>query len=33
MTPLAAAVGVQLHYSDGGDGEPLLAIHGIGGSG
>jgi len=33
MTPSAAGVGVQLHYFSAGEGQPLLAIHGIGGSG
>ncbi len=33
MTPSAAGVGVQLHYLSSGEGQPLLAIHGIGGSG
>ena len=33
MTPSTAGVGVQLHYSSVGEGQPLLAIHGIGGSG
>lgn len=30
MTPSAAGVGVQLHYLSSGEGQPLLAIHGIG---
>ncbi len=33
MTPSAAGVGVQLHYFSAGEGQPLLAIHDIGGSG
>ena len=33
MTPIAAGVGVQLHYFSAGEGQPLLAIHDIGGSG
>ena len=32
MTPIAAGVGAQLQYVSSGKGEPLLAIHGIGGS-
>lgn len=32
MTPSAAGVGVQLHYLSSGEGQPLLAIHGIGAS-
>ena len=33
MTPIAEGVGVQLHYLSSGEGQPVLAIHGIGGSG
>ena len=33
MTPIAEGVGVQLHYLSAGQGQPLLAIHGIGGGG
>ena len=32
MTPIAAGVGAQLQYVSSGKGEPLLAIHGLGGS-
>ncbi len=33
MTPIAAGIGVQLHFLSAGEGQPLLAIHAVGGSG